>query len=50
MVAIIFLMEKQDGEVKGKTVYNSKPTREWLSREDIASPTAATESVFYNGK
>ena len=22
------------------------PTREWLTREDVASPTAATESVF----
>ena len=27
-------------------VYNGKPTREWLTREDVASPTAATESVF----
>ena len=27
-------------------VYNGKPTREWMSREDVASPTAATESVI----
>jgi hypothetical protein len=27
-------------------VYNGKPTREWLSREDSASPTAAFESIM----
>ena len=27
-------------------VYNGKPTREWLNREDSASPTAATESIM----
>ena len=27
-------------------VYNGKPTREWLSREDNASPTVALESIM----
>jgi hypothetical protein len=27
-------------------VYNGKPTREWLSREDSESPTAALESIM----
>ena len=27
-------------------VYNGKPTREWLSEEDSASPTASLESIF----
>jgi hypothetical protein len=27
-------------------VYNGKPTREWLSREDSTSPTAALESIM----
>ena len=27
-------------------VYNGKPTREWLIREDSASPTAALESIM----
>ena len=27
-------------------MYNGKPTREWLSREDNLSPTASTEGVF----
>ncbi len=30
-------------------VYNGKPTREWLSREDSASPTAALESIMLIG-
>ena len=27
-------------------VYNGKPTREWLSREESASPTVSLESIF----
>jgi hypothetical protein len=42
----MFLTEKANGTVKGRMVYNGKPTREWLTREDSASPTAATESIF----
>jgi hypothetical protein len=42
----MFLGEKRCGTVKGRMVYNGKPTREWLSREDSASPTAALESIM----
>ena len=45
-VALMFLGEKRDGTIKGRMVYNGKPTREWLSREDSASPTAALESIM----
>ena len=45
-VALMFLTEKRDESVKGRMVYNGKPTREWHSREESASPTAATESVM----
>jgi hypothetical protein len=44
--ALIFLGEKRCGTVKGRMVYNGKPTREWLSREDSVSPTAALESIM----
>ena len=27
-------------------VYNGKPTREWMSKEDSASPTASMEAIF----
>jgi hypothetical protein len=30
-------------------VYNGKPTREWLSQEDAAGPTAALESILITG-
>ena len=30
-------------------VYNGKPTREWLSREDSSSPTVALESIMLTG-
>jgi hypothetical protein len=30
-MALMFLTEKRDKSVKGRMVYNGKPTREWLS-------------------
>jgi hypothetical protein len=44
--ALMFLTEKRDKSIKGRLVYNGKPTREWLSREDAASPTVALESIM----
>jgi hypothetical protein len=44
--ALMFLGEKWDGTVKGRMVYNGNPTREWLSSEDSASPTAALKSIM----
>ena len=46
MEALMFLTEKRDGRIKGRLVYNGKPTREWLNREDSASPTASLESIM----
>ena len=46
MGALMFLTEKRDKSVKGRMVYNGKQTREWLTREDSASPTAALESIM----
>ena len=44
--ALMFLNQKRDGSIKGRAVYNGKPTREWMSRDDTASPTASLESIF----
>ena len=43
---LLFLTENRDGTIKGRAVYNGKPTRDWLSKEDANSPTAALESVM----
>jgi hypothetical protein len=48
-MALMFLTEKRDKSVKGRMAYNGKPTREWLSPEDAASPTAALESILITG-
>jgi hypothetical protein len=42
----MFLGEKRDKTVKGRMVYNGKPTPEWLSRENSTSPMAALESIM----
>ena len=44
--ALMFLTEKRDGSVKGRMVANGKPTRDWHTREEAASPTASLESIF----
>ena len=46
MNALMFLSEKKDKTVKGRLVYNGKPTREWLSKEEASSPTVQVESIF----
>ena len=44
--SLLFLTKKRTGEVKGRMLYNSKPTREWLSKEGSASPTTSLESIY----
>jgi len=45
-IALAYLAQKRDNSIKGRTVYNGKPTREWLGREESASPTASLESIM----
>lgn len=45
MDVLMFLAEKRNKSITGRMVHNGKPTLEWLSREDSASPTAALESI-----
>ena len=47
--ALMFLTEKRDGTIKGRMVYNGKPTRDYYSREEVASPTASLESILITG-
>ena len=49
MEAMMLLTEKKDKTVKGQMVYNGKPSCEWLTREDAASPTASLESIMITG-
>eukprot|EP00804_Cyclotella_cryptica_P030821 CCRYP_015076-RE/>CCRYP_015076-RE protein AED:0.49 eAED:0.25 QI:0/-1/0/1/-1/1/1/0/834 len=47
--SLIFLKEKDSGEVKGRACINGAPQREYIRKEDAASPTVATDSVFLTG-
>jgi hypothetical protein len=49
MESFLFLTEKRDGRIKGRLVYNGKPTRDCLSKEDAASPTASLEGIMLTG-
>jgi hypothetical protein len=46
MESLLFLTEKRDGRIKARMVYNGKPTRQWLGKEESAAPTASLESIM----
>jgi len=45
-VAMMLLSEKKDGTVKGRCVCEGSKTRPCCTKEETASPTASTESIF----
>lgn len=47
--SLIFLKEKDSGEIKSGTCINGVPQRAYIKKEDAASPTASTDSVFMVG-
>ena len=42
----MFLKEKRDGKIKGRTVAGGNKQRSYIPKEDASSPTVATESVL----
>ena len=42
----MFLKEKRDGKIKGRTVAGGNKQRDYISKEDASSPTVATEAVL----
>jgi hypothetical protein len=42
----MFLKEKRDGKIKGRTMARGNKQRDYISKEDASSPTVATESVL----
>ena len=45
-MALMCPAQKRDGTCKGRMVCDGKPTRNWIGKEDTASPTALSESLF----
>jgi hypothetical protein len=46
MESLIFLVEKKDGRIKARACANGSTQRDYISKEDAASPTACTESIL----
>ena len=42
----VFLKEKRDGTIKGHKAAGGNKQRDFMSKEDVSSPTAATEAVL----
>jgi hypothetical protein len=49
MESLIFLVEKRDGTIKGRTYAYGSTQREYMDRDEAASPTAMTESILITG-
>ena len=47
--SLIFLREKNNGEIKGRTCVNGAQQCAYIRKEDTHSPTVMTESVFIQG-
>jgi hypothetical protein len=46
MNSLIFLTEKRDGRIKGRTCADGSKQRAWISKDEASSPTVALESVM----
>ena len=46
MESHMFLKEKRDGAIKGRTMAGGKKQRDYISKEEASSPTVATEAVL----
>ena len=44
----IFIKEKRDGKIKGRTVSGGKKQRGFITKEDSSSPTVSTEAVLFS--
>ena len=46
MESLIFLVEKRDASIKARHCANGSTQREYMSREEVSSPTVSTESTL----
>ncbi len=46
LLSLLFLKEKRCGKIKGRACMNGAPQRAYIPKEDAASPTVSTESMF----
>jgi hypothetical protein len=46
MESLIFLVEKRNGRVKARACANGSTHREYIGKEESASPTVATEAII----
>jgi hypothetical protein len=44
--SLLFLKERHTGKVKGRACINKVPQRVYIPKEEAASPTVSTESIF----
>jgi hypothetical protein len=44
----MFLNQKCDGNIKGRTIAGGNKQRDYISKEDASSPTVATEAVLFS--
>ena len=48
MEELMFLTQKIIGIIKGRMVYNLKPTHYWISQEEYTIPTVSLKKYSHN--
>ena len=46
LLSLMFFKEKQDGKLESRHCVDGSSQSEYISKEEVASPTVATELVF----
>ena len=49
MESLIFLTEKRDGTIKGRACANGSIQRNYIDKDDAATPTVGTEAILLSG-
>ena len=48
-IALVYLCEKWDAKIKGRNIYNGKPTREWLGLTRSCKPNSSFRRYYAHG-
>ncbi len=46
---VVFMKQKRDGRIKTRNCVNGSPQRNYIKKEDAASPTVGIDNVFTTG-
>jgi len=49
LFTVVFMKQKRGGQIKTRNCVNGSPQRNYINKEDVASPTVGIDNVFTTG-